>query len=141
ARIAQLQDMLAQVANPQAIQQMVDQQVTVRSLEQTIASWAAQQPHWQAVETKIPHYINMVQEEYPQLSEMDTLQRAYDMAVRAEGLGTQEAAAQAPAKPAPRRVEAAIKARSVNVKGRAGTPPPKSLDEVMEEAWARAQAR
>lgn len=136
---------------PQSIQAIVQQAIAQDRLQAEISTqqaalstevdtFAKSAEHWEAVAPSLARFVEIAQDQaLPGTPEKDILEKAYTMAVNAFGLkASAKAAAPAPAKPDPRRAEAAIRAKSVNVTGKAGKPSAVTAREAMAAAYDRA---
>ena len=129
--IRQLRAQLQNAANPEAIDQRINQTLTVRDTERMVMEYATQKEYWGEVEPIMPQFIPIAQQRLgEQASAMDVLNAAYDMAIHAiPDLRTKVSApAPAQAQPDPKRTEAQLKAKSVNVKP-SGPTNPKPMSE------------
>jgi hypothetical protein len=121
-QVQTLNQHLQRVADPNYIRQQFDQYQTETTTATTVQEFAAQNEHWNAVEDKLPAYVQAVKTIAPDAAPMQVLQRAYQMAVNDAGLTrATETAGDEPAADAPQRVKTAVKAKSVNVKSGPGT--------------------
>lgn len=136
---------------PQSIQAIVQQAIAQdrqqaeistqqAALSTEVDTFAKSAEHWEAVAPSLARFVEIAQDQaLPGTPEKDILEKAYTMAVNAFGLkASAKAAAPAPAKPDPRRAEAAIRAKSVNVTGKAGKPSAVTAREAMAAAYDRA---
>ena len=117
----QLRKQLQQVADPEYIGGIVQQHTTQAKLADSVNEFSQQAEHWGEVESHMPHAIEFVKNAQPDLPPQDILARAYDLAVSQfvpeDNKATQiRAAEQAAQEVDPAKTEAAIKAKSVNVK-------------------------
>lgn len=138
--IARLNQQLQEASNPAKINQAVQSELATYETQREVESFAADKEHWAVVEADIPALIPVVQQIKGEMaSNVDILNAAYDMAIDARGLrATATPAPKAtPAQPDPKRTKAAIKAKSVNVKSKAGKPAPMSEREAMSAAYDR----
>ncbi len=138
--IRQLRSQLQQVADPQAIDQRVNQTLTARDTERMVGDYAGQKEHWGEVEPFIPDLIPAARHRLGQgASAKDVLDAAYDMALYADpGLRAKVlAAAKAPTDPDPARTAAQMKAKSVNITSLPGTSKPLTEDQAMDAVWDR----
>ena len=137
--IAALKQQLQNAPPPANIETIVEQQLAQRETNQVIDIFAAGKEHWQTVEPDMPVFIQAVmQTQTGQRSPQDTLQAAYDMALSARGLKAQAAVPEkAPKALDPQRTEAAIRAKSVNVKSTTARAKPMSEREAMAAAYDR----
>ena len=140
--IANLQRQLQQFASPDYIRQQVSQVSSEERATSEVQNFASTAEHWAAVEEYLPQYIPVVQAEMGESASVkDILSAAYDLAVlrrlpgsRAKPQAADEAAAQVD----PKKAEAAIKAKSVNVSGKsAGKDRVLSEDEALSAAYDR----
>jgi hypothetical protein len=121
-QVQTLNQHLQRVADPNYIRQQFDQYQTETTTATTVQEFAAQNEHWNAVEDKLPAYVQAVKTIAPDAAPMQVLERAYQMAVNDAGLTrATETAGDEPAADAPQRVKTAVKAKSVNVKSGPGT--------------------
>lgn len=125
---------------PDIIRGIVERSIMEDRAGTTLNQWAADKPHYQTVEQDLPYFIGIAQRSAPQgTSHGDILEQAYNMAVGALGLrATPTEAATAPDESAPQRSQAALKARSVNVKSQGSKPTPLTEEQAMAAAWERA---
>ncbi len=142
--IQRLERQLQQVADPNYIRSQVEDYTSQTTAERDVTTFAAQAEHWEAVEPHLPAAIQFVQASAPDASPQDVLKRAYDLAVSQFVPEAQEAKAPAveetaPA-PDPEKLKAAQKAKSINVQSTStGRKRTLSEDELLDQAWARAQ--
>lgn len=115
--INSLRQQLASVADPQAIEQRIEQTLTARETGRIVEEYAAQKPFWGDVEGVMPQFIAIAQQSGRLTSPKDILDAAYDMAVYANPDLRAKATAPAPAQAQPdqKLAEAQKKALSVNV--------------------------
>lgn len=139
-KIRDLEARLANVADPQAIEERVMAALTAREAETTVKTFAATAPHWGAVEAIMPQFVQIAQQRLGEsASAKDVLDAAYDMATHAiPDLRTKVEApapkAQAAADPA--RTAAQVKAKSVNVVSKTtGAPKPLTEQQRMAAVW------
>jgi hypothetical protein len=140
--VRQLRAMLQNTADPQAIDQRIQQTLTVRDAERMVAEYAAQKEYWGEVEPIMPTFIPMAQQMLGAgASQQDVLDAAYDMAIHARpDLRTKVSAPAKPAQaqPDPKRTQAQLNARSVNVKPAAPSQfKPKNERDAMSQAYDR----
>jgi hypothetical protein len=122
-QVQTLNQHLQRVADPNYIRQQFDTYQAESTTATTVQEFAAQNEHWNAVEEKLPAYVQAVKTIQPDAAPMQVLQRAYEMAVNDAGLSARakaEGAGEEPAPDAPQRVKTAVKAKSVNVKSGPG---------------------
>lgn len=125
---------------PDIIRGIVERSLGEGKALDTLSQWSADKPHYQTVENDLPHFIAFAQRTAPPgTSHQDILDQAYNMAVGAFGLRAPqtEAATTAPDESAPKRSQAALKARSVNVKSQGSKPTPLTEEQAMGAAWER----
>jgi hypothetical protein len=132
---------LAKATDPAAIEAVVSKTLAERENEKTVLAFSAEhKDFWPKVEGMIPFMIGPAKARLGDgASPQDILAAAYDMALHADpDLRAKVAAAKAP-EPDPKRTEAALRAKSVNVQSR-GTdnPRPKSEDEELGAIYDRA---
>jgi len=144
-KISSLEGQLAQALNPDRIQQFIAQQSAQSEAVRSTAEFAEKAEHWGKVEAHIPHTIPIAQAKLgSSASSQDVLQAAYDLAVSQfvpEATKAEDAAAeQAASASDPEKTEAAIKAKSVNVRGQgSGKGRDLSEDQELSAIWDRAQ--
>lgn len=137
AEIARLRQELAAAMDPSRYRDQFMSMVDERDTSALVSQFASKAEHWEAVEDAIPMYIQHLKAKMPDALPTDLLQRAYDMATRAEGLTTPAPAAAAPK--ADPRAEKAKKAASLSVKTTSsGRPKQVSEDEAMRAAYRAA---
>lgn len=126
--------------NPDIIRGIVERTMQEGQTANTLTQWAADKPHYQTVESDLPFFIQVAQRSaQPGTPHGDILDQAYNMAVGAYGLrAPQTEAATAPDESAPQRSQAALKARSVNVKSQGSKPTPLTEEQAMAAAYERA---
>jgi hypothetical protein len=137
--IAQMRQQLQQANNPANVQEIVTQALADQALQNEVRSFGASREHWGSVEADIPVYIPAAQYNLGEgASNTDILDAAYNMAITAKGLKatTPNPTTQA-AESSPKRTKAAIKAKSVNVSSRTGTPKPISEMDALGSAYDR----
>lgn len=118
----------------------VQQQAALKQVQAQVEEFAADRPHFQLLEPQLAEFIRQTQERQPALEGIKLLEAAYDEAMKHFNLSAPESApAEAPATD-PKRTEAAIKAKSVNVKSKAGKPAPLSGKEALAAAYDRAMS-
>jgi hypothetical protein len=136
-----LEQRLQQVADPNYIRRQFETYQTEDKTATTVQEFAAQNEHWNAVEEKLPAYVQAVKTIQPDAAPMQVLQRAYEMAVNDAGLSARakaEGAGDEPAPDAPQRVKTAVKAKSVNVKsGPGANSKPSDPKALMEQVYDR----
>ena len=138
--IRRLQAQLQQFADPTAIDQRVNQTLTTRDTERMVGEYASKREHWADVEPMIPTMIPLAKQRLGNgASAQDVLDAAYDMAVHANPdlRPKQTEAAPAPAVADPARLQAALKAKSVNVTSLPAKAKPATEDEAMDAVWEK----
>lgn len=141
-QVSGLQQQLQRVSDPNALRQHFATWNTENTIAGEVNQFAADKPHWQAVEQHLPRVIPVVQAKLgPNATPSQVLQEAYDMAVTTFVPDARAASNQAgdePAPEAPQRVKAAVKAKSVNVRSEpGGKTKPLTEREQMEAVWDR----
>jgi HJR/Mrr/RecB family endonuclease len=136
-----LRSQLQNIANPQAIEQQVNQTLTIRDTERMVSEYATQKEHWSAAEPVIPQMIEIAKQRLGEgASAKDILDAAYDMAIHAipdlRAKATKPAAP-TPAMPDPARTAAQLKAKSVNTprSTQSGKPIAQTEEAVMGAVW------
>lgn len=137
--IAELKQQLQQSKNQDNISEVVSQEISRRDTQREVSDFASGKEHWDAVEPALPQFIPAAQQIKGEgASNSDILSAAYDMAVNAYGLqATQPPPEKVGAKPDPRRTEAVIKAKSVNVSSTSTKTSPMSEDQAMSAVYRR----
>lgn len=136
--IRQLRAQLQQVADPNAIEQRVNQTLTARDTERMVGDYAGQKEYWAEAEPLIPNLIPVVRQRLGDgASAKDVLDAAYDMALYANPdlRAKVMAAAKAPAELDPARTAAQMKAKSVNITSLPGSSKPMTEDQAMDAVW------
>lgn len=136
AKIAELEKRLSEATDPSRFQSMIDERLSSRSVEDVVTSFAAEKEHWAEAESLIPGLIPAVQARLGEDAAPSTvLSEAYEMALKALGLKVT-----AP-KHDPAKVEAAKRAKSVNVSSKSnGDARPKTEQELLSETYDRLMA-
>lgn len=141
--IGQLKQQVKQLSDPNYIQGHVEQFTTQSNLASEVANFSQNAEHWADVESHMPAAIQFVKSAEPDLPPKDTLERAYNLAVSQyvpEAKATRKAGEQPAPQVDPKKTEAAIKAKSVNVKGKASDKSRKlTEDELLARAYDKAQ--
>lgn len=142
--IAQLEQKLARVADPEYLSQQITQVTTQQQVVSSVNEFAQSSDHWAEVEDHIPAYIPIAKAKLGEGAAPQALLKfAYEKAV-------QDFVAKAPAPPAeeatadpdPERTAKALKAVSVNVNGKStGKPKPLTEEEELSRAFDRAAKR
>lgn len=139
AEIRSLKQQLSQVGNPEYLQEQVSTLMQQQSAMGEVQNFAQKAEHWDKVENILPKIIPFVRETKPGASATDILAASYDVAIQQLGLKAQAKAGDEPAPTDPRKAEAAMKAKSVNVQGaRTGKPRALSEDEMLAQVYDRA---
>lgn len=137
--IRQLRSQLQSGTDPKAIEDRINQTLTVRETERMVSEYAAQKEYWGDVEPLMPQFIPIVQARLGDgASPKDVLDAAYDMAIHAiPDLRTKATApAKAQAQPDPARTQAQLKAKSVNVKSTStGKSAPMTEEQRLAAIW------
>jgi hypothetical protein len=150
AQVAQIAPLMAKIAQlaarlegqPAAIKQAVTETALETEVLSIITKFATDnKAEWGAVEADLPGFVAIAKNKATEgASAQDILSNALEMAVfanpelRAKRLA---AALPAPAATDPKRTEAAIKAKSVNVTGSPPKPRPMTEEEAMNAIWAK----
>ena len=141
-----LQRKLEQVSDPNYLRTQVSQYTAETQAESLVTEFAATVEHWGEMEPQIPTYIPIVRSELgPNASAKDVLKAAYELAVQRRMPETK--AKTPPVDEAkvvndPKKTEAAIKAKSVNVSSTTvGKQREMTEDEILSSAYRRAVAR
>lgn len=141
-----LQRKLEQVSDPNYLRTQVSQYTAETQAESLVTEFAATVEHWGEMEPHIPTYIPIVRSELgPNASAKDVLKAAYELAVQRRMPETK--AKTPPVDEAkvvndPKKTEAAIKAKSVNVSSTTvGKQREMTEDEILSSAYRRAVAR
>lgn len=142
--IAELRNQLAEIASPDAVTRQVNSVLESRTAEDLVNRFSKEKPFYAEVEAVLPDFIPLARKQAAQgSSNMDILERAYDMAVHADP-ALREKVRQA-AKPAAdvsaERAEKAKKAASINVSSvSSGKSAPLTEEQEMERVWAKLHA-
>ena len=141
--IAQLETQVRELSNPDIIRGTVGREIATERAMSDFAAWSAGKEHLGTVEPYLPTFIEMAQQNAAEgASNVDILETAYQMALGSFGLrAAKKAAAEAPDPNAPRRSEAALRAKSVNVTSRGSKPAPMSEREELAAAYERAMRK
>lgn len=139
AEIRGLKQQLSQVGNPEYLQEQVSTLMQQQSAMGEVQNFAQKAEHWDKVENILPKIIPFVRDTKPGASATDILAASYDVAIQQLGLKAQAKAGDEPANTDPRKAEAAMKAKSVNVQGtRSGKARTLSEDEMLAQVYDRA---
>ena len=144
--IRALQQQLQRVADPEFLRAQVSQVTAQERAFSDLQAFSAKADHWGEVEQYLPDVIPLVQKQLgPDASTKDVLSRAYDLAL---SIYVPDAKAKAaPAQPAqaasdPKRAEAVLKAKSVNVTSRPnGKQRELSEDDMLSAAYDRIHSK
>lgn len=118
------------------LQQQV-QGIAQQPILKTVDEFARGADHWdEVVETILPA-ISYVQSAFPELSDKDTLQKAYDMEIQRIGKVQPSPSREERAAPDPERTEQALKAKSVNVTGKPTNAKPLSVEQMDDKIWRK----
>lgn len=133
-RVAALEKQIKDMDVPTQARRQFEAMQSERDGMSMVNEFANRAEHWAKVEGQIPGLLPMARSELPaNAPARDVLQKAYDMALRLQGL-TPKATVTDPAK-----VAAARAATAVNVAGKASTNPrPMTEDEELAAAYRRA---
>ena len=141
--IAALKQEVAQLRDPAWVRSQFGALNAEQEAQRAVTEFSTKAEHWAEVETDVLGFLPGVQAKMgPGASLSDILQKAYDIAVHANGLPVAKAgaAAQAAPQPDPQRTQQAVKAKSINVRSQ---PTQKNRvlteDEELDLAWERAQ--
>ena len=139
--ISALKAQLARAADPEFIREQVSAVTMQERVLSDVQAFAATQEHWGEVEAFMPKVIPLIREAMPDASGKDVLAKAYDLALqtyRPDLKAKAQAAVEAAAQPDPERMQAALKAKSVNVTGRTTG---KAREMTEDEAYAAVYDR
>lgn len=144
-QVAQLQGQLQSFADPNRMQQQFAHWSTEQAVTNEVNDFAAKSEHWQAVEPHLPATIPVAQAKLgPSATPSQVLQEAYQLAVNTfvpNAKAAETVAGDEPAPEAPQRVEAAVKAKSVNVRSKPGSDKkPANEDDALAAVWERMQS-
>jgi hypothetical protein len=143
--IRTLKQQLSRAADPEFIREQVSAVTQQERVLSDVQAFAAQQEHWAEVEAFMPKVIPLLREAMPDASGKDVLARAYDLALqtyRPDLKAKAQAAVEAAIQPDPERIQAALKAKSVNVTGRtSGKAREMSEDEAYAAVYERASRK
>lgn len=139
--VQRLEQRLAQVGDPQFLEQQYSQFATKQQTLTEVEKFAQTADHWSDVEADIPAFIEPARKAVGDgASNADILSKAYDLATYAKGLVAKPAAGDEPAvKADPKKAEAVKKATAVNVKSApSGNPRELSEDDRLAAVYDRA---
>lgn len=146
-KIANLEQQLSKSPqiDEQTIEDRISQAMESRQVQTEVESFAEKADFWADVENVMPGYIQMVRGTNPEIGISQALELAYDMAINADPIVRQkvrELEAKATTKqPDTKRVDAAKKAASINVKSTVnGSGREVSEDDALAMAYDRAAA-
>ena len=141
-QIATLQQQLARAADPEFIREQVSAVTMQERVLSDVQSFAETQEHWGEVEDFLPKVIPLVRDAMPDSPQKDILARAYEIALqtyRPDLKAPAKAAVEAAAQPDPKRTQAAIQAKSVNVPAKvSGQPRDMTEEEMLSAVYDRA---
>lgn len=140
--ITALKQQLRQVSDPDFVQSQAEQVLNRDRVQSSVNEFASTADHWSEVEAVMPQYIQAVKAISPDASSLDVLKEAYDLAVSRnvpEALkAKQPASEEEPAEADPKKTEAALKAKSVNVRSKPNDRSRKlTEDEELSKVWER----
>ena len=143
AEIRGLKAQLEQVGNPQYLQEQMSSFMAQTKTLDEVTNFAQSAEHWEKVEPHLPQIIPFVRDTMPGASNADILKASYEMAIqRLVPQATKPGGDEPPVTADPKKAEAALKAKSVNVQGSmSGKPRQMSEDEMLSAAFDRAQRR
>lgn len=145
-KLARLEQQLQQAADPERVQQTVENVLTQRSVLDEVTKFAQEAEYWGVLEPHLPAFVQAAREELGDgASAKDVLNRAYDTALSklmpAAKANAQAAVTSQPV-PDPKKAEAVLKAKSVNVTSRTtGDARVRTEDELLDAAWERAHRK
>jgi len=143
--IRTLKQQLSRAADPEFIREQVSAVTQQERVLSDVQAFAEQQEHWAEVESFMPKVIPLLREAMPDASGKDVLARAYELALqtyRPDLKAKAQAAVEAAAQPDPERIQAALKAKSVNVTSRtSGKTRELSEDEAYAAVYERASRK
>lgn len=146
-KIANLENQLSKVSNPDTIRQTVSTTLQERETEALVQKFAAEdgKDYWAEVEADMPLYIRHVMEKQLAEGPQAILQKAYDMAINANpDVRAKVRAAEAKATAGstdPKKAAAVRNAVSINVKSsNSGKERSMTEEEAMASAYDRAMA-
>ena len=136
-QIAKLTSDLRTAQNPENIQAIVNQNLSANKIEAEVSSFSAGKEHWATVEADMPRYVQAAKLiNGDGVSNADILNAAYEMALNANGLMAASANPEkAKAEQSPKRTEAVLKAKSVNVTSGSGKQKALSEEDAMSIAY------
>jgi len=142
--IARLEARIQQLGDPKYLQEQVTNITSQERVLSDVTSFADQAEHWADVEPHIPSFIPIIQQKLGEgAAPRAVLEAAYQMAIDTfmpEAKAPAQAAIEAAPEPDPKQAERAIKAKSVNVSGKAtGKHREMTEDELLDAAWERTQ--
>lgn len=129
---------------PQEVAQITQQQLEYRDTAGSVTDFSSKAEHWGEVAEDLPDYIGLLKRKDPTAAPADILSKAYEMAIRANGLEkapSEAASPEAVVNVDSEQVEAAAKAKSVNVASKpTGSPRKLTEDEILRKTFRRMQA-
>lgn len=142
--ISALKQQLQRVSDPEYVRSQVSAVSAERQIIDEVTAFAQGAEHWAEVENHIPSFVPIMREKLGQnASAKDVLAAAYDAAltIYLPDVKAQAQAAATAAQPDP-KTEAALKAKSVNVRATAsGATRVMTEDEVLSAAFDRAHRK
>lgn len=143
AEIRGLKQQLEQVGNPEYLQEQVSSLMQQQTAMGEVENFAKSAEHWDKAEPLLPKIIPIIRETKPGASNADILKASYEMAIQTLGLKAKAPAGDEPAaQPDPKKAEAALKAKSVNVQGSmSGKARQLTEDELLSKVFDQAMKR
>ena len=141
--IAQLQQQIRTLTDPQSQRQNYDTWNRETQAQSEVDRFASEAEHWSQMEPYLPKTIPLAQQKLGEgAPARAVLETAYELAIQTfapELAKKPEPAVEAKPATDPEKVQAALKAKSVNVQGKAtGKPKPMTEDEALSAAFDRA---
>lgn len=145
-KIAHLEQQLQRASDPNIVQQTVETVLTQRNAMDEVTKFAQGAEHWGVLEPHLPGFVQAAKEELGEsASAKDVLSRAYDTALSKllpDAKAKEQAAVTSLPVTDPKKAEAVMKAKSVNVTSRTtGQARIPTEDEVLDAAWERAHRK
>jgi len=137
------QQQLPQQQEPANIETAVNAALDQRDVEQAISSFPEGHEHWASVEEHMPRFVEAAWAiKGDGTPYQGILEAAYNMATAELGLMAEQTPApeKAQAPVSPKRTEAVLRAKSVNVSSRNGKAKPKSEHDALSDAYDRMMA-
>lgn len=136
--LGNIRQQVQQLTNPDAIGHIVEQALARRDGTSMVTEFAAQAPHWAAVEDVLPDFLPMAKARMPGAGHKEVLQAAYEMACYADpSIRAKLTAAPAPVTASPAMTAAQKNAKSVNIVSQPDPGKPSSVKDEMERVWAK----